>query len=273
MKRRGFTLIELLVVVAIIALLIAILLPSLGKARELANRSTCAANVRGIMQSTIFYANDNGECYPYLGPSAIVASNPTGDNLGGLMHDMYYLVGTGAVSPAQFICKSDTAARKGIAPAPAPAAALPYTPTYWYSDQGTKAADEFSYSYSFACQYSASNALGTWWKNSMDASVPIASDLNPGTVAGKRTDVRNSRIHQEDGQVVGYGDGHALFSTVPNCGENQDNIFTVAVSGATGTALTSNGQVGRPTTLATNGNVQGTFDTCLVPGDAAPVRR
>ena len=61
MKRRGFTLIELLVVVAIIALLIAILLPSLGKARELSNRSVCAANLRGVTQSLNVYAADNAD--------------------------------------------------------------------------------------------------------------------------------------------------------------------------------------------------------------------
>jgi prepilin-type N-terminal cleavage/methylation domain-containing protein len=64
MRRKAFTLIELLVVVAIIALLISILLPSLARARELAKRATCASNLRGISQACATYANDNEQSYP-----------------------------------------------------------------------------------------------------------------------------------------------------------------------------------------------------------------
>jgi len=63
-KKKGFTLIELLVVVAIIALLISILLPSLSRARELAKRAVCAANLRGIGQGMHIYANDNQDWFP-----------------------------------------------------------------------------------------------------------------------------------------------------------------------------------------------------------------
>jgi len=63
-KRKGFTLIELLVVVAIIALLISILLPSLARARELTKRSVCLANLRGIGSGCVIYSNDNNEWYP-----------------------------------------------------------------------------------------------------------------------------------------------------------------------------------------------------------------
>ena len=66
MKRRGFTLIELLVVVAIIALLIAILLPSLGRAKEMANRGTCSANLRGIVQSMAVYGASENDAYPVV---------------------------------------------------------------------------------------------------------------------------------------------------------------------------------------------------------------
>jgi len=64
MKRKGFTLIELLVVVAIIALLISILLPSLARAREITKRAVCASNLRGIGQSMKVYANDNFDYFP-----------------------------------------------------------------------------------------------------------------------------------------------------------------------------------------------------------------
>ncbi len=57
--RRAFTLVELLVVVSIIALLIAILLPSLKRARESAKRIKCTSNCRGIAQASMLYATED----------------------------------------------------------------------------------------------------------------------------------------------------------------------------------------------------------------------
>ncbi|MBN1490103.1 MAG: prepilin-type N-terminal cleavage/methylation domain-containing protein [Phycisphaerae bacterium] len=67
--RKAFTLIELLVVVAIIALLISILLPSLAKAREQAKRIACAANLKGISTATLTYAEDSKGFLPAYDPA------------------------------------------------------------------------------------------------------------------------------------------------------------------------------------------------------------
>ncbi len=82
-ERRGFTLIELLVVIAIIALLIGILLPAIGKARDTARAIVCRATMRDLNLANQAYAHEHRDYY----------SSPV--NVGARYHGNMYVQGKG----------------------------------------------------------------------------------------------------------------------------------------------------------------------------------
>jgi len=265
-----------------------IMMPALGRSRELSNRSYCAANLRGIVMSMNIYAADSNDIFPVLQPAApgaylsagpgtpgsanaeatiesIYKSGPGGD----VLQAQWLLVLRSQVSTKQYICKSDTFAT-------VPAVSTNPSGTFNTNFQGGN-----QVSYSFAFPYTSKNEVGKWWTALTDSSLPVASDIAPKhgdsfrgvtadtTILTPGTDKRmpfNAPNHDFEGQNVAYSDGHAEWVRSPTIGQNDDNIWTIGQTSAgfpypaIGRALDGSGRV-----PAMIDSTTAPFDIVMVP--------
>ena len=268
--RKAFTFLELMVVLFLIAIVTAILLPTVGRTRAHdSGRVKCASNLRQIGQAILLYANENKGSYPrtlYVvggtlnfssdASNVATARDPFGkDGLPGrvaandVTAALFLLIRTQDITPEVFVCPSSNVGKDDYGSVAGISAQSKVSFTDWRKNL----------SYSLANPYPDAAAVEKGYKTNTTtgAEFAIAADMNGGvgggydvTAATERSSPQlmlkaNSPNHQGQGQNVLYGDGHASFEQNPFVGTKRDNIYTV--SGSTdGSVTTSKTVVGSP---------------------------